>query len=103
MACVWHHPLRSYFVQLENLPQMVQMVYSEDPEMQLDATRQFRKLLSIGTISAFTELELKFQVSCATQRSVWSCREAKTAVIVMVRGESQVAICWCLEEAKLLV
>ncbi|XP_047981071.1 importin subunit alpha-2-like [Salvia hispanica] len=34
-------------VQLENLPAMVQSVWTEDPSQQLDATTQFRKLLSI--------------------------------------------------------
>ena len=33
--------------QLESLPQMVQGVQSNDPAMQLEATTQFRKLLSI--------------------------------------------------------
>jgi len=35
-------------VQLEALPSMVQGVWSEDPQAQLEATTQFRKLLSIG-------------------------------------------------------
>ena len=34
--------------QLESLPAMVQGVWSEDPQAQLEATTQFRKLLSIG-------------------------------------------------------
>lgn len=34
--------------QLESLPAMVQGVYSDDPQVQLEATTQFRKLLSIG-------------------------------------------------------
>ena len=35
-------------VQLESLPAMVRGVWSEDPQQQLEATTQFRKLLSIG-------------------------------------------------------
>ncbi len=35
-------------LQLESLPAMVQGVWSEDPQAQLEATTQFRKLLSIG-------------------------------------------------------
>jgi importin subunit alpha-1 len=34
--------------QLEQLPWMTQGVFSEDPKLQLEATTQFRKLLSIG-------------------------------------------------------
>jgi importin subunit alpha-6/7 len=37
--------------QLESLPVMVQGVWSEDPAAQLEATTQFRKLLSIGACS----------------------------------------------------
>jgi hypothetical protein len=36
--------------QLESVPAMVAGVYSEDPATQLEATTQFRKLLSIGMI-----------------------------------------------------
>lgn len=35
-------------LQLESLPSMVAGVYSNDGNMQLEATTQFRKLLSIG-------------------------------------------------------
>ena len=35
-------------LQLERLPYMVQGVWSENLEQQIDATTQFRKLLSIG-------------------------------------------------------
>ena len=38
-------------LQLESLPAMVQGVWSEDPQAQLEATSQFRKLLSIGAAS----------------------------------------------------
>jgi len=36
------------FVQLESLPAMVAGVWSDDNSLQLEATTQFRKLLSIG-------------------------------------------------------
>lgn len=45
--------LNAYFFllqQLESIPLMVQGVWSEDPASQLEATTQFRKLLSIGII-----------------------------------------------------
>lgn len=35
-------------LQLESIPAMVQGVWSEDPNSQLESTTQFRKLLSIG-------------------------------------------------------
>lgn len=35
-------------LQLESLPAMVSGVYSDDRTLQLEATTQFRKLLSIG-------------------------------------------------------
>lgn len=35
-------------LQLESLPAMVQGVWTADPKAQLEATSQFRKLLSIG-------------------------------------------------------
>lgn len=35
-------------LQLENLPSMVAGVWSEDGNLQLESTTQFRKLLSIG-------------------------------------------------------
>lgn len=38
--------------QLESLPAMVQGVASDDPAQQLEATQQFRKLLSIGARAA---------------------------------------------------
>lgn len=36
-------------MQLEHLPSMVAGVWSEDNNLQLEATTQFRKLLSIGS------------------------------------------------------
>ncbi|WVZ97769.1 hypothetical protein U9M48_043282 [Paspalum notatum var. saurae] len=39
--------LESYWLELKLLPQMVQSVFSDDPNMHLDATVQLRKLLSI--------------------------------------------------------
>lgn len=41
-----------YVVQLESLPTLVQGVWSDDPASQLEATTQFRKLLSIGAMVA---------------------------------------------------
>lgn len=38
----------AHALQLERLPYMVQGVWSENLEQQIDATTQFRKLLSIG-------------------------------------------------------
>lgn len=37
-------------MQLESLPSMVAGVWSDDSNMQLEATTQFRKLLSIGRV-----------------------------------------------------
>lgn len=37
------------FLQLESLPAMVAGMWSDDATLQLEATMQFRKLLSIGT------------------------------------------------------
>lgn len=37
-----------YMFQLESLPGMISGVWSEDPNTQVEATYQFRKLLSIG-------------------------------------------------------
>jgi len=41
-----------WLAQLEQLPWMTQGVFSEDPKLQLEATTQFRKLLSIGKLPA---------------------------------------------------
>ena len=43
-----------WLAQLEQLPWMTQGVFSEDPKLQLEATTQFRKLLSIGKLPART-------------------------------------------------
>ena len=50
--------------QLDNLPSMVQGVYSEDVQQQLEATMQFRKLLSIGALlrSSRSEASLKASI-----------------------------------------
>ncbi|XP_048225791.1 importin subunit alpha-4 isoform X2 [Ricinus communis] len=40
---------------LESIPVMVQGVWSDDPASQLEATTQFRKLLSIGVVPRFVE------------------------------------------------
>ena len=44
-----------FWLQLEHLPAMVAGVWSDDSNLQLEATTQFRKLLSIGK---------KFDLSC---------------------------------------
>ena len=44
------NPAQHSTEQLRNLPQLKQGVSSDDPSAQLDATRQFRKLLSIGAL-----------------------------------------------------
>ena len=46
-------------MQLERLPYMVQGVWSENLEQQIDATTQFRKLLSIGMPDQ-TPFELRY-------------------------------------------
>lgn len=43
-------------VQLENLPLMVTSVWTDDASRQLEATTQFRKLLSIGDTIMFQVL-----------------------------------------------
>lgn len=43
ISCYW------LILQLESLPQMVAGVWSDNSTLQLEATTQFRKLLSIGT------------------------------------------------------
>lgn len=41
-------------LQLESLPSMVAGVWSDNSSLQLEATTQFRKLLSIGTFMCIT-------------------------------------------------
>lgn len=56
-------------LQLESLPNMVAGVCSEDNQMQLEATTQFRKLLSIGidmmnsTLVVFWHVKLMNEIS----------------------------------------
>jgi len=45
---VWSNEL-----QIDSLPQMVAGLYLDDGNAQLEATTQFRKLLSIGSISVY--------------------------------------------------
>lgn len=49
-------------LQLESIPSMVAGVFSNDNNMQLEATTQFRKLLSIGNTIFF--LSLLLDVAC---------------------------------------
>lgn len=42
---------------------MVQGVYSDDPQAQLEATTQFRKLLSIGWWYTFVPFRINFPFS----------------------------------------
>lgn len=49
--------------QLESLPVMVQGVWSDDPSSQLEATTQFRKLLSIGMYRTYIQTML-FMKQC---------------------------------------
>lgn len=46
-------------LQLESLPSMVAGVWSNDSNLQLEATTQFRKLLSIGIIRIKLLLKIK--------------------------------------------
>jgi hypothetical protein len=48
-----HCPLSPTHTQLENMAAMVRGAWSEDPAAQLEATTQFRKLLSIGALRVF--------------------------------------------------
>lgn len=47
---LYHNAHSEFIWQLESIPSMVQGVWSNDTNAQLEATTQFRKLLSIGTI-----------------------------------------------------
>ena len=51
---------------LASLPAMVQGVWTEDPLLQLESTKQFRKLLSIGALRARARLK---RFSLNTNRS----------------------------------
>ena len=47
---------------LENLPATVAAIYSDDPATQLEATTQFRRLLSIGVLMFHEDLRSRLQV-----------------------------------------
>jgi len=71
-----------WLAQLEQLPWMTQGVFSEDPKLQLEATTQFRKLLSIGKLPARTThplmvgppLDLVVRIRCARVYDTWTVR-----------------------------
>lgn len=62
-------------MQLESLPAMVQGVWSEDPKAQLDATSQFRKLLSIGEFTCVCPSRTNHCDLCAEPRCAVRCAE----------------------------
>ena len=63
-------------LQLERLPYMVQGVWSEILEQQIDATTQFRKLLSIGaTETRINKLWFSHLVGCSGHSRMGCCAE----------------------------
>ena len=71
-------------MQLKSLPQMVQGVKTEDPRVQLEATTQFRKLLSIerappieevikaGVVPYFVEFLKREEFPQLREQAVWA-------------------------------
>lgn len=65
--------MKCFGLQLENLPAMVAGVWTEDGNLQLEATTQFRKLLSIGNhcyygfmiFFSFSTLVVTWTFSCS--------------------------------------
>lgn len=57
-------------LQLESLPAMIAGVWSDDNSQQLEATTQFRKLLSIGNCGLFSKFLMHHYVVVSTSVKV---------------------------------